>query len=251
MKINAKRIVGLALVLVMLVSLFSFTSCDVINGLMGNVQQSGGNTGNTNNKNDANKEDNKEEVNNDNLPGSFIMEAEYVDFTGLVGGGHSNEQYEEMMIYGEGSDEEIEKGWSNGYFVSATHKEGICLTFVFNSDVEVSNATIVLRLGSEMGNLTFSPDEFEVKLNGEVIDYNPMYLTNSPVLEEMKFVDKTITNTATLVEGENVLTLTVLANTLSGGTTAGPIIDCVKITSKANLSWNPLLDNPDQRESGI
>ena len=247
MKTIFKRIVSLMLVALMLASALALTSCDVINGIIGGGTQQGSGNNNNNNNNHNNNEPEEE----DNLPGSFIMEAEYVDFTGLVGGGHSNEQYEEMMIYGNGSDEEIAMGWSNGYFVSATHKEGICLTFVFTSDREVSNATIVLRLGSEMGNLTFSPDEFEIKLNGEVIDYNPMYINNTPVLEEMKFVDKTITNTATLVEGENTLTLTVLANTLSGGTTAGPIIDCVKITSSANLDWNPLLDNPDKREEGI
>lgn len=244
MKFNLKRVVSLALLVVMLASAFSLTSCDVVNGLIGGGNN-GGNQTNDNNQNIGGEE------NNDNLHGSFIMEAEYVDFTGLVGGGHSNEQYEEMMIYGNGSDEEIEMGWSNGYFVSATHKADICLTFVFNSDAEVNNATIVLRLGSEMGDLTFAPDNFEIMLNGEEIDYNPMYITNTPVLEEMKFVDKTITNRATIKEGENVLTLRVLANTLSGGTTAGPIIDCVKITSTANLTWNPLLDNPDKREEGI
>lgn len=233
MKINFKRITSLVLVAIMLSSMFVLGSCDVINGLIG-----GGNTtGGGNKKPDG--------------PSSFVMEAEYIDFTGLVGGGHSNEQYEEMMIYGNGSDAEKELGWSNGYFVSATHKEGICLTFVFTADKAVENATIVLRLGSEMGNLNFTPDDFEVSLNGEAIDYEPMYLTSSARLEDMKFVDKTVTNEASIKEGENVLTLTVLANTLAGGTTAGPIIDCVKITSGAKLEWNPLLDNPDKREEGI
>ncbi len=233
MKFNAKRIASLALAGVMAVSAFSFTSCDVINGLIGGGNNGGGNVGGGNN------------------PSSFVMEAEYVDFTGLVGGGHSNEQYEEMMIYGNGSEEEKALGWSNGYFVSATHKADICLTFNFTSDKEVNNAMIVLRLGSEMGDLTFAPDNFEIKLNGEAIDYNPMYITNSPVLEEMKFVDKTITTKATIKAGENTITLKVLPNTLSGGTTAGPIIDCIKITSGATLNWNPLLDNPDKREEGI
>ena len=233
MKFNIKRLTGTLLLAVMLASVFAFTSCDVINGLFGGEKTGTGG---------SQKPDG---------PTSFVMEAEYVDFTGLVGGGHSNEQYEEMMIYGNGSDAEKELGWSNGYFVSATHKEGICLTFVFTADKAVENATIVLRLGSEMGNLNFTPDDFEVSLNGEAIDYEPMYLTSSARLEDMKFVDKTVTNEASIKEGENVLTLTVLANTLAGGTTAGPIIDCVKITSGAKLEWNPLLDNPDKREEGI
>ena len=234
MKLILKRIACLTLAVLMIASVFSMTSCDVIDQILGGGETpSGGNNGST------------------NSPDTFIMEAEYVDFTGLVGGGHSNEQYEEMMIYGNGSDAEKELGWSNGYFVSATHKEGICLTFVFTADKAVENATIVLRLGSEMGNLNFTPEDFEISLNGEAIDYEPMYLTSSARLEDMKFVDKTITNEASIKEGENVLTLTVLANTLAGGTTAGPIIDCVKITSGAKLEWNPLTDNPDKREEGI
>ncbi len=233
MKFNIKRLTGALLLAVMIASTLAFTSCDVINGLFGGEKTGTGG---------SQKPDG---------PSSFVMEAEYVDFTGLVGGGHSNEQYEEMMIYGNGSDAEKELGWSNGYFVSATHKEGICLTFVFTSDKAVENATIVLRLGSEMGNLNFTPDDFEVSLNGEAIDYEPMYLTSSARLEDMKFVDKTVTNEASIKAGENVLTLTVLANTLAGGTTAGPIIDCVKITSGAKLEWNPLIDNPAKREEGI
>lgn len=235
MKFNAKKIASMALAAVAVTSVFSFGSCDVINKLLE------GNSGNSSVNNGGGSSN----------PTAFVMEAEYVDFTGLVGGGHSNEQYEEMMIYGNGSQEEINQGWSNGYFVSATHKADICLTFNFTSDKEVTNATIVLRLGSEMGDLTFAPDNFEIKLNGEAIDYNPMYITNTPVLEEMKFVDKTITNNAKIKAGENTITLKVLANTLSGGTTAGPIIDCVKITSTATLTWEPLTDNPDKREEGI
>ena len=181
----------------------------------------------------------------------FVMEAEYVDFTELVGGGHSNEQYEESMIYGNGTKQEIDLGWSNGYFVAAMHKANVCLTFYFTSNKDVKNATIVLRLGSEMGDLTFEPENFEIKLNGEKLDYHPIYLTNSSTLENMRFADKTVANDAKIKAGENVLTLRVLANTLAGGTTAGPIVDCVKIMANAKFSWNPLLDNPDKREEGI
>ena len=234
MKLILKRIACLTLAVIMIASVFSMTSCDVIEQVLG-----GGNTPPAGNNGSVNS------------PDTFVMEAEYVDFTGLVGGGHSNELFEEMMIYGNGSDEEKELGWSNGYFVSATHQAGICLTFNFVSDKEVNNATIVLRLGSEMGDLTFNPDNFEIKLNGDELDYNPMFVTNSARLEDMKFVDKTIVNGATILEGENVITLTVLPNTLAGGTTAGPIIDCIKITSGAQLDWEPLLDNPDKREEGI
>ena len=122
---------------------------------------------------------------------------------------------------------------------------------ILQAEQEMKNATIVLRLGSEMGDLTFEPENFEIKLNGEKLDYHPIYLTNSSTLENMRFADKTVANDAKIKAGENVLTLRVLANTLAGGTTAGPIVDCVKIMANAKFSWNPLLDNPDKREEGI
>ncbi|MDD2575791.1 MAG: hypothetical protein PHD47_04930 [Acholeplasmataceae bacterium] len=179
---------------------------------------------------------------------TYIMEAEYVDLSDVKGGGHSNEASGVDVIYGDGTEAEKEAGWSNGYFVAFTHKEGVQLTFVFNASEAATGATIVLRLGSEMGELTFSPSSFSVNLNGEEIDYgNVTIASNSPSLGEMVFYDKTITTTATLVEGENILTLTVLANELAGGTTAGPIIDCVKITTNVELEWTELIDNPDRR----
>lgn len=178
---------------------------------------------------------------------TYVFEAEYTDLTGVQGGGHSNEASGVGMIYGNGTEEEIEAGWSSGYFVAFTHREGVKLTFEFNSSEAVSGATIVLRVGSEMGNLTFTPSSFEVKLNGEAIEYGNMTVENSSVLENMKFYDKTVTANASLLKGKNELTLTVLANSLSGGVTAGPIIDCVKISTKAKLDWNPLTDNPSKR----
>lgn len=180
---------------------------------------------------------------------TYTMEAEYTDLTGVYGGGHSAEATGVDMIYGDGTDAQKEMGWSSGYFVAFTHKEGVKLTFRFESSAAVSNATIELRVGSEMGELTFTPQSFEISLNGETIDYGNMTVANSPVLGEMKFYDKTISNSAALKKGENILTLTVLANELAGGTTAGPIIDCVKITTSATLKWNDKTDNPANRGS--
>ena len=186
--------------------------------------------------------------NTDGSLNTFIMEAEYIDFTGIVGGGNSSEQRETNMIYGDGTDvEKNEYGWSNGYFVAYTHKAGICLEFDFKSDKAVNDATLVLRMASEMGTVSIGPDEFEIKLNDTVIDYNPQYLDNYPTLDTMRFKDKTISSTAQIKAGDNVLTLTVKENNLTGAGTIGPILDCVKITSKAQLSWEPKTDNPDHR----
>lgn len=178
---------------------------------------------------------------------TYVFEAEYTDLTDVQGGGHSNEASGVGMIYGNGTEEDLAREWSSGYFVAFTHKEGVKITFEFESSEAVNGAVIVLRVGSEMGKLTFNSSSFEVKLNGTAIDYGNMTVENSPVLDDMKFYDKTLTANASLLKGKNELTLTVLANELSGGTTAGPIIDCVKVSTKAKLSWTPLTDNPSKR----
>ena len=183
---------------------------------------------------------------------TFVMEAEYVDFTGLEGAALSGDAAGAKMIYGYGTDDEKAKGWSNGYFVGYTHKEGLKFAFNFTSDRAVKNATIILRLGNEwgVGGITFDPDSFEIKLNDTVIDYNGIYLETFAV-NEMHFEDKTITTKANIKEGANVLTLEVLENELANSRTTGPMIDCVKIVAKANFDWTPITGNPASREEDI
>ena len=46
----------------------------------------------------------------------------------------------------------------------------------------------------------------------------------------------------------NTVTLTVKDNTLKDGNSIGaPLIDCIRITTDAALTWEPLVDNPDNR----
>ena len=177
----------------------------------------------------------------------YTMEAEYINLDGISGGGHSSEASGVDMIYGDGTDDQKAKGWSNGYFVAFTHREGVEFEFIFNSAEAATGVTIVLRVGSEMGALTFSPSSFSINLNGDELEYGNMSIAHSPILGDMVFADKTVATTAKLVKGENVLKLKVLANDLAGGTTAGPIIDCVKITTAAKLTWTDKTENSDNR----
>ena len=47
------------------------------------------------------------------------------------------------------------------------------------------------------------------------------------------------------MEGLNTITLTTANNNGMGGTMSGtaPIVDCIKITTSADLSWTPVTDN--------
>ena len=62
-----------------------------------------------------------------------------------------------------------------------------------------------------------------------------------------EFVDKLVTQTAQIKQGDNKLELIVRENTLNDYThsTGGPAIDCVKIVTDAGLDWEPLTENLD------
>ena len=150
------------------------------------------------------------------------------------------------MIYGNGTKAEKDMGWSNGYFVGYTYSENLKLDFKFNSNAN-AKATIVLRLGSELGDIILDPYKFEVQLNGDLMAYRSISVANSKI-ESMSFSDKVITTRARLSQGDNTISLVVRKNEFKSGGTGGPCIDCLKISTTAKLTWTDLLDNPARRE---
>ena len=177
---------------------------------------------------------------------TYTMEAEYINLDGVSGAGVSSDQSGVEMIYGDATDAQKALGWSNGYFVGYTYASNLTLEFVFNAET-AGTATIILRLGSELGDINLDPSVFAVKLNGENITYSNMFVEGS-LIEEMKFTDKTVTTTANLKQGENKISLVVLTNTLMNGTkTGGPCVDCVKIETTSKLTWTDKTDNPSRR----
>lgn len=175
----------------------------------------------------------------------LIMEAEYVDLDGVKGAGLSSDQQGVNMIYGEGTDEQ-KKLWSNGYYVYCTYTPDLSLEFKFNAENEAS-ASISMYLGSECGDIKFDPTILKVELNGTEIAYTGKTIKVNQT-NEMTFTEVKIATSASLKEGENIIKLTVLENTLrAGGNTAGPCIDYVKVKSTTSLSWNPKTDNPSRK----
>lgn len=177
---------------------------------------------------------------------TYVMEAEYTEMANVKGTGISSDQAGYEMIYGEGTEEQKSLGWSAGYFVGYTYTTDFSMDFKFTAD-KAEKATIVLRLGSELGNITLSPDSFAVTLNGGTpISYSSIYIEGSE-LSEMKFYDKTVATNVTLKEGENVINVKVLANNLRNGQTGGPVIDCLKIQTSAKLTYTENTENPNLR----
>ena len=219
---NNKRIISVLLLTVFVASALMLSSCDVINEMMGNGKPSGNGTD------------------------TYIFEAEYIDLTDVQGAGESSSQGGVQMIYGNGESDKS-KGWSEGYYVAYTYVANLKLDFNFESDAD-AKATVVLRLGSELGNLLLTPDLFEVQLNGETVPYSSLSLNGGTSLEGMKFYDLVVNTNANVKAGENTLSLIVRDNKLVAGERVGaPCVDCVKITTSAKLTWSPKTDNPANR----
>ena len=178
---------------------------------------------------------------------TYVMEAEYVDLDDVKGAGISSDQSGVELIYGEGTQAQKDKGWSSGYFVGFTYTAEFSMDFVFTASVE-STATIIIRLGSELGDITLNPDNFPIKLNGTAINYSSMFVAgNEGDMANMTFSDKTVATSATLKAGENKITLSISPNDLRYGQTGGPTIDCIKIQTTAELTYTEKTDNPSRR----
>lgn len=143
-------------------------------------------------------------------------------------------------------------GASNDRFVGYMYTMGISLEFQIISDMAVDDATLVLRLSAEFQDITIDPSSFSISVNYEAVDYEPISFTNVPegmdgVLRCLPFEDYTVATGVSLVEGFNIVTLTVMNQTPMPGTTfesQGPLVDCIKITTEAVLSWDASLGLP-------
>ena len=212
-----KRLLTLAIVAMLALSTFAFVGC---NEDKGDSTQGGGSQ-------------------------TYVMEAEYVDLDNVSGTGISSDQQGVNMIYGSGTEEQ-KKMWSNGYFVGYTYTSKCKITFKFNSD-KAANATFVLALGSEIGDITLNPDNFRIELNGTQVNYSAIKVNNSADISKMAFKDCTVA-TVMLKEGENEFTLSVLPNKLlQGSKDGGPCIDCLKIKTTAKVTFTEKTDNPSKR----
>lgn len=193
----------------------------------------------------------------------YTFEAEYTQLTDLpeddltaeygnkIGYGYSNNVSGVQLIQAEG-----ESGCeaSNGYYVSSLYYNGAYLEFVINSDKEVTDAVLTLRLSSEYYDMALTDSTFLVQVNDEDIKYGDIDLsgaiTDMSSMEKRPFTDFTVSKEVHLTEGENVIRLQV-NNSEKQGTTgtmnaAAPMIDCIYIDTDAELTWEPFTSNVDE-----
>lgn len=169
----------------------------------------------------------------------LVMEAEYIDFTGMSGPGYSGNSTGTDMI---GWDRSGDLEASNGYYVSYLYRQGITLTFNFNSSAAVTDADIVIRITAERFDQAFSSANYTVSLNGSALPWNEVSIAGS---QDPAFIDVTIGTQLTLKEGANTIELITNNSTPIGGTmsASAPMVDCIKVASSATLTWEPILSN--------
>lgn len=164
------------------------------------------------------------------------LEAEYIDLTGKSGGGYSGSANQEEMVQ-----KDADNGASNGYYVGYTHSAGT-YEFKFKASAAATGVKLEIGLGSELPDAVFTSDVFGIMVNGKEIAHDPFKpVSNGTAVG--KFETFTVGN-IDLVEGDNVITLVVKANTLMKGTsTGGPSIDFIQVTTSSTISWTPCLYN--------
>lgn len=177
-------------------------------------------------------------------PANGRFEAEYTDLTGKQGTGYSASPTGKALI------DKANSSVSNGAFVNYMHNDSITLEFAVYAEEAVSGVALYICLGSEIGNVTFSPSNLGVYTYAgqtatgakTTVNYSPVQVNGGNQVYG-EFVERQF-GTVDLVQGWNVIQIAVLANDLRGeGTTGGPGIDYIRFDTSASIEWVPLTFN--------
>ena len=202
--------------------------------------------------------------------GTYIFEAEHtalVDEEGLPlkgvgasGGAEGTSMIQSMPRGAEGMMA------SGGFFVTFLYRKGLALNFDIVSDREVSDVTLILRITCENKEFCLDPyldtgktesgtqiSKYTVTVNGEEVAYDQIEIPASDVAGHADtggrrpFSDHVLAVNLTLHKGSNRITLLTDNDHGMGGTMSAtaPVVDCIKLTTSATLSWDPKLGNLD------
>lgn len=146
---------------------------------------------------------------------------------------------------------------SNGYFVSYLYQRGMTLKFTVNSDVAVKKARLKVRLSTQYIDLNLTSAIYRITVNNVgqgydaiKINHDPGDMTNSGMTP---FKDYLICE-VDLIAGENVITLMTDNDMPTAGSTMkahAPVVDCIKITADANLTWTKDYNGKNLEDAGF
>lgn len=179
------------------------------------------------------------------------FEAEYTELDGKPAFGYSDNGDGPLVLVKHNAQEGFVS--SNGHWVASLHYQGSFLEFNFNSDREVTDAVLVLRLSADFFDIVLSSANYEISVNGTALDYAAIELSGAVsgdkggLTTKRPFTDHEITLNLHLVKGENVIKLTSLDSQKYGdvGTinATAPMVDCIYVNTDAVLTWNPKTGN--------
>lgn len=165
---------------------------------------------------------------------AYVFEAEYTFMDDVVGGGISGAAAGLNMI-AENADA------SNSFYVGSTHSTKCILTWEITSDQDTT-ATLRMVLANELSAMKLNPETLIITVNDEVLEYDEVELP-----AETKTVGKTFNQfklgDIELKEGVNTITFQVGENEYCNGASGGPLFDCIKLTSDAELTMTEYPEN--------
>lgn len=176
---------------------------------------------------------------------TYRFEAEDVDLTGKYGPGMSSTSGGTSMIV---LDENDFFGASNRRFVSYLYaqQDSTTIEFYIASDMDVDNVTFTAGLAFEVfEEYTFTPENYIIEVNGESVNYPPMYFTTvGTPNNNTRFAPFVLATDISLKKGQNVVKF-ITNNTLPDGenvstmVSAAPCIDYIEFTATdAVLIWD-------------
>lgn len=191
----------------------------------------------------------------------YTFEAEYTNLNGkLAQGSSDNGSGPEVLIQSPldvlGNGDEM--GMSNGYYVGKLYYTGAFLEFNINASEADDDATIILRLTPDLYDMTFTPDSYQVLVNGTSLDYGEIVLDGAykegekdpvtgadrnPDMNKRPFRNYVLDVDVELVAGVNTIRLVTTNSRDHGGTfnAETPLVDCIYVASDATLTWEECL----------
>lgn len=183
----------------------------------------------------------------------YVFEAEYTNFYNEDGSpkpgfGYSvNLNGTDVIQKDDGS-----TNASNGYYVSGLYQNGLSLDFVINAGEDIDDAIVIISIGAEYFDMTFSPDNVKVVVNGDQeLDYASVTLDGetsdiqNPTVRR-PFTDVVMITRAHLEKGENIISI-VIDNYHDYGTgtmkATAPMVDCIHVCTNGDLWWTPIVSN--------
>ena len=166
---------------------------------------------------------------------TYTFEAEQTSLLGKEGPGMSGSASGASMIVNDATNLDA----SNGKYVSYLYKKGLSLDFYLASSEAVSDAVLTLRVAAEMDNISLSPDNYRIEVNGQPVMFDAIALEKGA-----KFADCIVIQNVALQVGANTIRL-VTNNSVNPmgegmGTYQGtaPMVDCIKLTTAAVVTWD-------------